>query len=1042
MSIYKSAVNKPITTLMIFAGVIVMGLYSLFYIPVDLYPEINPPFISVLTTYPGASAVDIETNVSRRLEDALNSVENLKEITSVSYDNLSVISLEFNWETNLDEATNDIRDALERTIDFLPDGADRPLIFKFSTSMMPILFYAVTAEESYPGLNKILEEKLINPLNRISGIGSVGLMGAPSRVVYVELDPKLIEAHNLSLEQISNVIGSENFNMPSGNVKMGRMDYPVKIEAEFKNSYEIENLIVGNFQGTPIYLRDVAKVEDRIKDISLEEKINGLDGLRMFVIKQTGANTIQISRDVKAQMEEFQKDLPPDITISEIMDTSTFIKNSIKNLSQTLMWALLFVSLVVLIFLGNWRATFIIVLTIPISLIVSFIYLFISGNTVNIISLTSLAIAIGMVVDDAIVVLENIIRHVERGASPREAAIYATKEVWLSVIVTTMVVVAVFFPLTLVGGMTGVMFNQLGWIVTITVTTSTLAAISLTPMLSSKLIQYKEKVKSTRKLSFQNTFEKFFNKLDDFYERTIVWSLRHKLFIALTATGIFVGSLFLFNFIGTDFMPESDQSSLSISAELQTGVRVEETSKIARKIENIIDTKYPEVNIYATSAGADDEGSMFSLFNTSGSNIINIMLRLSEPDKRDRSTFVIAESLRKDLEQIPELAKFSVGQGGGPGFGNQNVVDIEIFGYDFDVTSRLAQEIKTKIEKIPGAREITISRLEEKPELMFELDKEKMALHGLNSVYVSSAIRNRIAGSRASLFREAGEEYDIIVRYKEEYRSSLNDILDFTIMTPQGLPIQIREIASLKETWTPPNIERKRRERFVKVSASPYETSLGELANSIKAELKDIEVPSEVMINVGGAYEEQVKSFKDLGLLMLLSLILVYLVMASQFESFTMPLIIMFSIPFAFTGVIWALFITGTTLSVIAALGAVLLIGIVVKNGIVLVDFINLKRDRGIELYKAIAEAGKSRLRPVLMTALTTMLGMLPLAVFKGEGSELWQPMGITVIGGLVFSTIITMVIVPVVYAVFARKGERDRKLKLRKKMGFLVENN
>lgn len=1039
MNIYKSAVNKPITTAMIFVGVIVMGLYSLFYIPVDLYPEINPPYISVLTTYPGASAADIEVNITKQLEDALNSVENLEEILSFSYDNLSVITLEFNWETDLNEATNDIRDALERTVDILPEDADQPLIFKFSTSMMPILFYAVTAEESYPGLNKILEEKLVNPLNRISGIGSVGMMGSPRRVVYIELDPKLVEAHNLTLEQISNVVASENFNMPAGNVKMGSMDYPIKIQAEFQSSAEIENLVVGTFQSTPVYLKNIAKVEDRIKDVSLEEKIMGKDGLRMFIIKQTGANTVQISRDVKAQMETLTKDLPTDIKIEEIMDTSTFIQSSIRNLSETLMWAFIFVTLVVLIFLSNWRATLIIVLTIPISLIVSFIYLYITGNTVNIISLTSLAIAIGMVVDDAIVVLENIMRHIERGATPKEAAIYATKEVWLSVIVTTMVVVAVFFPLTLVGGMTGVMFNQLGWIVTITVTTSTLAALSLTPMLSSKLIKLKKHQSKKNYFSFINDT---LDKIDLFYVRTLKWSLRHKTFVVITTTLIFVSSFGILRFIGTDFMPVSDQSSLQISAELQTGVKVEETSRIARKIENIIDTKYPEVKLYATSAGADDEGSMFSLFTRTGTNIINIMLRFTEPSERERSTFEIAEEIRKDLKKIPEIVKFNVAQGGGGGFGNESVVDVEIFGYDFNTTTKLAQEIKTKLEKIPTATEVTVSRLDEKPELKIELDKEKMALHGLNSVYVSSAIRNRIAGQIASLYREDGEEYNIIVRYKEEYRNSLNDILNFNIVSPRGNVVKLGEIASIVETWTPPNIERKRRERYVKVSATPLNTSLGQLADVIKVEIATIEKPSEVMIHVGGAYEEQVKSFRDLGLLMILSLILVFLVMASQFESFRLPLIIMFSIPFAFTGVILALFITSTTLSVIAALGAVLLIGIVVKNGIVLVDFINLKRDRGLEINEAIVEAGKSRLRPVLMTALTTILGMVPLAVFKGEGSELWQPMGITVIGGLIFSTIITMVIVPVMYSLLGRKGEIQKKKRLRKNMSFLLENN
>jgi hydrophobic/amphiphilic exporter-1 (mainly G- bacteria), HAE1 family len=451
----------------------------------------------------------------------------------------------------------------------------------------------------------------------------------------------------------------------------------------------------------------------------------------------------------------------------------------------------------------------------------------------------------------------------------------------------------------------------------------------------------------------------------------------------------------------------------------------------------------PEHTVFYTSAGADDEGSFFSLFSQTGTNVINFGMRLVPPSERERSTFEIAEELRKRLSMFPEIVKYNVrtSGGGGGGFGDNNVA-VEIFGYDFNTTTQLAHALKDKIEEIPGAREVTISRLEEKPEIMIQLDKEKLALHGLSSIYVSTSVRNRIAGMKASLLREAGEEYDIIVRYEEKYRSSLQDVENLSIMTPAGKKIALKEIATIGEYWTPPNIEHKRRERIVRVTAKPHEISLGELAGAIKKKITEVDIPSDVMVNVGGAYEEQMKSFRDLGLLMTLSLILVFLVMASQFESFRMPFIIMFSIPFSFSGVIFALLITGTTLSVIAALGAVLLIGIVVKNGIVLVDYINLMRDRGMKLNEAIAASGKSRLRPVLMTAMTTILGMLPMAIMAGEGSELWRPMGITVIGGLIFSTVVTLVLIPVMYGIIARSGERDKKINRRRNMAFLTENN
>jgi hydrophobic/amphiphilic exporter-1 (mainly G- bacteria), HAE1 family len=1024
--------------MMIFVAVVVMGLYSLIQIPVDLYPQMDPPFISVMTTYPGANAGDIETNVTRRLEDALNSVDKLKEITSTSTDNLSIINLEFGWGTNLDEATNDIRDVIDRIADFLPEGAERPSIFKFNTSMMPIVFYAVTAGESYPGLEKILDEKIINPLNRIEGIGSIGMIGVPRRVVYVDADPRLLDAYNLTIEQIGNAITAENVNLPSGNVKMGVIDYQLRVQGEFSTSSRIENLIVGNMAGKPLYIRDVAIVRDSLRDLSLDEKINGQTGLRMFVMKQSGANTMKVAREARKNIEELKKSLPPDVKINLIMDTSDFIKGSISNLSKTLMWAFLFVVLVVLFFLGRWRATFIIVLTIPISLIVAFLYLFITGNSINVISLTSLSIAIGMVVDDAIVVLENITRHVERGATPREAAIYATNEVWLAVIITTMVIVAVFFPLTLVGGMTGVIFNQLGWIVTITVVTSTLAAISLTPMLSSKLLRMRPPKKQIRRFSYENTIEKGLGWMDNFYESTLRWALRHKVFTLLVALAVFVGSMSLIRFVGTDFMPESDESRIMASVELQTGTRVEETLKTTRYLEIMIRQKFPEVEVMAASAGSDDEGSMFSLFTTTGSNMINFMMRLKPIAERERTVWDIAAGMREEIALLPEVISFSVESAGQGMGGTTNTVDVEIFGYDFDVTNAIAEEIRKKLDAVPGAIDVQVSRKKDKPELQFVPDRDKLALHGLTTRQVSTTIRNRVSGLIASQYKEEGDEYDIRVRLGEEYRNSITDLYELTVVTPAGARIKLKELGEIKEYWSPPNIQHQRRERIVTVSAKPDKVALGDLAVLIKAEIADVQVPREVIINVGGAYQDQQESFMDLGLLMLISLILVFIVMASQFESFTMPFVIMFSIPFAFTGVVLALFITGTTLSLVAALGAVLLIGIVVKNGIVLVDYTNLMRDRGLELNEAIAVSGKSRLRPVLMTAATTILGMLPLAMSTGEGAEIWKPMGITVIGGLLFSTLVTMVIVPVMYGVLSRHGERNKKKTVTRQFQFM----
>lgn len=1039
MSIYKSAVNKPITTILIFVAVTVLGVFSLMQVPIDLFPEVEPPYISVITSYPGANATEIETNITEPLENSFNTVDNLKEITSTSRDNLSMVLLEFEWGANLDEAANDVRDALDLVVSLLPEEVDRPMILKFNTSMFPVILYAVTAEESLPGLDKILDEKIINPLNRIEGVGTIGLGGSPERVVYVEVDPKLLEAHNLTVEQLGNVIAAENMNLPSGSVKMGNIDYQLQVRGEFSASEKIESLVVGNMAGKPVYLRDVATVRDSLRDISLDQRINGQQGVRMFVMKQSGANTVRVAREVKKNMEELQKDLPPDINVELIVDTSDFIQKSISNLTQTLMWALLAIVVIILFFLGRWRATFIVALTIPISLIVAFVYLFITGNSINIIALSSLAIAIGMVVDDAIVVLENITRHVERGSTPRDAAIYATNEVWLAIIATTLVIVAVFFPLTLVSGLTGVFFNQLGWIVTITVVTSTISAITLTPLLSSLMLRLRPANKPSRRFSLSRLSEKILDRLDDFYSITLRWVLKHKIFTILISLLVFISSLFLLRVIDTDFMPETDQDQLTATIELQTGLRVEETAKVAAHLEKIIAEKIPEAVLVSTSSGVDEEGGMTALFSGGGTNMIEMAIRLQPRGERERDVWELASVLREEVALVPEVILSTIETSGGAGGGlTGNTIDIEIYGYDFDVTNALAEEIRQKVSTISGAANIQISRKPEKPELQFVLDREKLALHGLTSAQVATFLRNRISGMVASQFKEEGEEYDIRIRLKEEFRTSISDLEELTIVSPAGNKIALKELGEINEYWSPPNIERKRRERLVTVSLTPDRVSLGGLAESVNAELEGISVPPGVMMYVGGSYEDQQESFQDLGLLLLLGIVLVFIAMASQFESFVEPFMIMFAIPFSFTGVFLALFLTNTTLSIIAGMGAVLLTGIVVKNGIVLVDFINLMRDRGYELYEAIVVAGKSRLRPVLMTAATTMLGMLPMALSQGEGSEIWQPLGISVVGGLFFSTLVTLVLIPAIYAIISRHGERNKKQKVYKHIRFL----
>ena len=1053
MSIYKTAINKPVTTLLIFIAVVIIGIFSYKSLPVDQLPEMEPPYISVMTVYAGANASELETNVSKLLENGLNSVDGLKEITSTSKDNMSLVTLEFEWGYNLDEAVNDIRSSIDMIYDNLPDGVSRPLIFKFNTSMMPIMQYAITADDSYSGLEKIIDDNVINVLNRIDGIGNVSLSGAPQRYVYIDLDPRQLEAYNLSIEAIGQAIGNNNINLASGSVKMGKEQYQLRVQSEYVESSEINDIVVKTTtDGRQVFVRDLAQVRDTIKDITLEEKINGRDGARLIIMKQSGANTVQIASDVREELARIAKTLPPDIKIEQIYDSSSEIENAIDGLLESIMYALLFVVLVVLFFLGKWRATIIIAITIPISLLVAFIYLKLVDSSLNIISLCSLTVAIGMVVDDAIVVLENITKHIERGANPREASIYATNEVWVSVIATTLVIVAVFVPLTMLGGQAGIMFKELGWIVTIVCCTSTIVAISLTPMLCSKLLKPR-KVKIDENGNIVDAEEKkgwyqkyvvgFLDKVDVFYAKILAWTLNHKVATLILVVAFLVLSFLpvMMGKIGTNFMAPQDNGRLSMTVELQRGTRVEESSRIARIIEEKVKNVSPEnILIISSSVGSDDEGGISAMFTSSTNNKISMTVRCTKKYERDITIFEIAEGIRNELNKMPEVINYTVStsQGGA----SSNDVDVEIYGYDFDKTNILAEQLKREIANIPGARDINIDREEDRAELQIVFDKEKLARHGLNTATASMYVRNRINGYTAGYLKEDGEEYDIVVRLQEKFRQSTTDIENLILIDAMGKQVKLNELAEVKEYWAPPEIKRKTRQRIVTVNVTPEGVSLGELAASIEKLVDNMDIPSGIIVNVGGSYEDQQETFGDMGALLALIIMLVYIVMASQFENFSKPMIIMTAAIFAIPGVIWALFITNTSLDMIGALGVILLVGIVVKNGIVLVDYINLMRDRGYELNKAITLSGQSRLRPVLMTAFTTILGMVPMALSQSEGSEMWHPMGIVVIGGLLVSTIVTLLVVPVLYAITRRHCERDKEERNRKNFIFMQLND
>ncbi|MBQ0034458.1 MAG: efflux RND transporter permease subunit [Bacteroidales bacterium] len=1051
MAIYKTSVQKPITTALIFVAVIIIGIFAYTKLPIDQFPQMDPPYVTVMTTYPGASASEIETNVTKILENNLNSVDHLKELTSQSKDNMSMVTMEFEWGCNIDEIVNDIRTYVDLCKDRLPDACSNPIILRLSTSMMPIIQYSITAEESYPSLDKLIQDEIIPQLNRVDGIGNLSASGAPERYVYVYLDQDKLDAYGLSVESVGQIISAQNMNVSSGTVKLQKEQYQMEVRSEFAESDEINNLVVTTtMDGRQVFIRDIATVKDTIKELSLDEKTNGKECARMIVTKQTGGNTVQVCKDVRKEMERIKKALPADVKIEMIYDSSESIESAVNSLEESIMYALIFVVLVVLFFLGRWRAAIIIGITIPISLIVAFIYLMLADSSLNIISLCSLNVAIGMVVDDAIVVLENISKHVDRGENPREAAIYATNEVWVSVIATTLVIVAVFVPMTMLPGMAGIMFKELGWIITIVCCTSTVIAISLTPMLCSKLLKPLKihvdeegnliEDDKNRKNWYDRTVVRMLDWIDEKYALILSWCLRNKLLTFLILFAFFGLSLVpaLTGHIGTDFMKQQDNGRMSVKVELQRGTRIEETLRTARALEARFVELLPEIELINTSAGSNDDAGMGSLFSSTMNNTINMTIRTSKKYEREQTIFEMAEIVRKELASHPEITDYTVSTSGGGGMGS-NTVDIEIYGYDFDKTSELAEQFQYICNHdVEGARDATISRDDERPEIKITIDKEKASRLGLTAAQIGSSLRNRVNGMLCGYLKEDGSEFEIYCRLMEKDRNSVERIEDLTIPTPVGKNVKLSEVCTIGEYWTPPTIERKSRQRYVKVSVTPYNTSLGELAARMQKVVDETDIPQGITVRLAGDYEDQQENFANMGMLGILIILLVYIVMASQFESFKKPFIIMFTIPFALSGVILALFVSGQSLDMIGALGLVMLVGIVVKNGIVLIDYIDLLRERGVELNEAIAAAGRSRIRPILMTAATTILGMVPMVLATGEGSEMWKPMGIVVIGGLLISTLLTFFIVPTLYGAMSKHGDQNKIAKMRKDFIFM----
>jgi HAE1 family hydrophobic/amphiphilic exporter-1 len=1021
MNLPETAVRRPTTIIMAFLAVLLIGAVAMFQLQIDLFPEIETPAISILTLYRGANASDVEADVTKYIEDAMSGVNNLEDIMSLSKDNLSLVTLRFAWGSDLDVASNDVRDELDMVKRELPADIEEPMLFKFSSATAPIFFFSVNATESYPQLYRICDDVIGDSLRRIPGVGGVWLEGGLERQVNIEFDNERLKAYSLSVDGIAGILQAENINLPVGELNLGRKTYQVRIPGRYEDVDEIGSTIVGRSGASLVRLRDVARIDDDFKESIQNVWGDGKPGLMMIVQRQIGANRVEIIREVRKELERLKTILPSDITTTVIIDDSRTITNSITNLVYSAITGAVLVILISIAFLRRWRSSVIIVLTIPFSLIVAFIFLFLFGYTINVVSLVSLALATGMVVDNAIVILENVTRHIDAGVRPSVASVIGSDEVGLAVSASTLTTVVVFLPLMFVGGISGIIFKQLAAIVTITLLASLITSLTLTPMLCSRLLTKRE----------AGAGEMFFQRIESGYARLLDWALSHwKSVVGLSAlllllcVGVVASGL-----IGTDFFAEVDTGDLSIAVELPVDSRLETTSEVVSKMMRIISDHGPEVDHFYGMCGQSEFGIATALGFKEGRHIGVGGVKLVEKEKRERSAKEVANILRQSFSQIPGVEKLSVRaespmSSAAKGTGGKSI-SIEILGHDFEQTTALSHKISDIVSHVPGTVDVTSTRSADRPELWVEVDRRKAASLGLNMAAIATTLRANIYGRTAAEYRDAGEDYDIFLRLVEDKRSSIDDIGEITIASILGMPVKLKNVADIRRATGPIEIERLNRQRVVKVEASNFERSLGEVTRDIRRELAKLEIPPGISLSFGGEVKEQQKAFRDLTLLLLLGIILVYMVMAAQFESLLDPFVIMFSVPFAFVGVIIAFLISRVTLSLMSFIGAIMLIGIVVNNAIVLVDYINLLRARGLGLSEAITTAAKTRLRPVLMTTITTLLGILPMALSNGEGAEIYQPLGVTVIGGLAVSTLVTLILVPIVYAIFEKTKVR-----------------
>ncbi len=1023
MKLIEVSIKKRITLSMIYLIVVGFALFSFTQLKLDLFPNIDFPIIGVITEYKGVGPEDMENLIARPIEEAVSATKNVKNVKSQISQGVCVTTLEFDWGTDMAQAENDVRKRIDMIRKYLPDGASDPLTFAFDPSMMPIAFILINSPDRGPAELRQLGTKHIEPLlERVDGVAMVETAGGLQRQINVKLNPVRLAAHNLSPTDIVRAIRASGGLLPAGAIETKTTNFTLHIASDYQSLEQLKHVLIKYEQGRPLVLSDVATVQDGYKESTSDVRVNYNQGVYLRVYKQSDANTVQACRNVRKALTNIKDMLPKDVDLRMVYDQSEYIMSSIGNLGNTALLAFLIAFLVIYFFLRNIRGSIIMGLAIPISVIATFAVMMLANLTLNIISMAGLALAIGMLVDNSIVVLENIYRHREAGEDKFKAANSGAEEVAMAITASTLTTIGVFLPVLFVPGIAGQLFKDMVITITFSLFVSLLVALTLVPMLGSRILRLESEMGKIRLSKLKKKIGNFLQGLTEGYSRLLHWALQHKT-VVLSGTGLlFVLSLLIIPFIGGDFLPKSDQGFIALTVFREKGTPLNETRKTVLALEKIVKDNIPEATDVLSIFGQGE--GVFALFGGTGSNAINFRIRLKPMEKRKRSQAEIEDQLRKELDKLPGVSYQFIQSGM---FSTDRPIDIKIFGNDIEQSKRIAQHLKEELKSIKGLVDIDINMKPGGKEIRIVPDRKRLNDLKLTTMQVADIISTAIQGKVAARYHEKGDEYDIMVRLAKPYRQNKEALKQLLIPTVSGKTIQLQQVAQVEETEAPTTIYRENQERYVSVGCDLSGIDLSSAVRKIKKIIKNEHIPAEFQVNIGGTAEDQRESFMYLTLAFFAAILLVYMIMASQFESLVDPFIIMFTVPLSVIGVFVALLITGTTLNVMALVGIVMLVGIVVNNGIVMVDYINQLRHKGKELYQAVEEGGRVRLRPVLMTASTTILGMVPLAFEWGSGSENWAPLARAVIGGLTTSTLLTLLIVPIMYVIFENIGNRVR---------------